>query len=173
MKKTWTILTLLLALWLGGLGSGFLLGAREHPGIPSPLAARGETSAAAPETSSGAATGPAAETEAPPTTAAGGQETEDTGGPPSTFGIVEKDFKLVPNDVTVKAGAVTFVLKNEGRYTHDFRVNGQGIDKKAPRIGAGHTYEFHIDLKPGTYQISCPISNHAKRGMTGTLTVVG
>ncbi|MBI2887317.1 MAG: cupredoxin domain-containing protein [Chloroflexi bacterium] len=86
--------------------------------------------------------------------------------------MTQKDFKLDPDNLTVKAGAVTFVLKNEGRYTHDFRVEGQGTDAKAPKVGSGRTQEWRVTLKPGTYRISCPISNHADRGMVGALTVV-
>lgn len=86
--------------------------------------------------------------------------------------VTQRDFKLVPDTLTVKAGAVTFALKNEGRYTHDFRVEGQGVDQKAPKVGSGRTLEWKINLKPGTYRISCPVSNHADRGMVGTLTIV-
>jgi uncharacterized cupredoxin-like copper-binding protein len=74
--------------------------------------------------------------------------------------------------MTVKAGTITFVLTNEGRYTHDFRVEGQGVDERAPKVGRGRSREWEITLAPGSYNISCPISNHADRGMIGTLEVV-
>ncbi len=82
-----------------------------------------------------------------------------------------KDFKLSPDAFVGKAGTITFQLVNEGRYTHDFRVEGEGVDEKAPKVGQGREREWKIDLKPGAYRISCPISNHNKRGMTGTLVV--
>jgi uncharacterized cupredoxin-like copper-binding protein len=82
------------------------------------------------------------------------------------------DFRLEPDEVSVRAGTITFVLSNEGRYTHDFRVKGLGTDEKAPKVGRGRNLEWRITLDPGTYSISCPISNHADRGMVGTLTVV-
>ena len=160
--KTWA-LTALLFVWLGGLGGGSLLAGRE-PAIPHPLAAAQGTTAA---TSSDPAP------EAPTTSQTHSQETGPAEPAGSPVKISEEDFKLVPNKVTAKAGLVTFVLANNGRYTHDFRVEGQGINKRAPRIGAGFTHEFKVTLPPGTYRISCPISNHAKRGMTGTLVVVG
>jgi uncharacterized cupredoxin-like copper-binding protein len=100
------------------------------------------------------------------------QQTAEPTPVPSTAQVSLKDFRLDPDEVTVKAGTVTFVLKNEGRFTHDFRVEGQGIDKKAPKVGRGREREWQIELPPGTYRISCPISNHADRGMRGTLTVV-
>ncbi len=83
-----------------------------------------------------------------------------------------KDFVLNPDTLTARAGTITFVLTNEGRYTHDFRVDGNGVDKKAPKVGRGRTREWEITLEPGIYDISCPISNHSDRGMVGTLTVV-
>ncbi len=83
-----------------------------------------------------------------------------------------RDFELVPADLTVPAGDVTFTLVNAGRYTHDFRVEGEGLDEKSPRVAAGRTGEWAITLAPGVYHLSCPISNHADRGMVGTLTVV-
>ncbi len=74
-----------------------------------------------------------------------------------------KDFSLNPDKITVKAGNIMFVFKNEGRYTHDFRVEGQGVDEKAPRVGAGRERQWEITLEPGEYRISCPISNHDER----------
>ena len=83
-----------------------------------------------------------------------------------------RDFELGPSEMTVPAGEVTFTLINAGRFTHDFRVEGEGIDEKAPRVAAGRSSEWSVTLTPGEYRISCPISNHADRGMVGTLTVV-
>lgn len=91
---------------------------------------------------------------------------------PAVIQIGLNDFRLVPNEVVATAGTVTFVLKNEGRYTHDFRVEGSGIDERAPKVGRGRTFEWQIDLEPGIYRISCPISNHADRGMVGSLEIV-
>lgn len=82
-----------------------------------------------------------------------------------------EDFELVPSDITVSSGEITFTLVNSGRYTHDYRIEGEGVDEKSPRIAAGRDYEWVITLAPGEYTISCPISNHADRGMVGTLTV--
>lgn len=159
--KTWALAGLLFV-WLGGLGGGFLLAGRE-PALHPLAAAQGTT----------AATSSAPALDAPTTAQTQSQETGSAEPAGSTVKISEQDFKLVPSKVRAKAGNVTFTLANDGRYTHDFRVEGQGIDKRAPRIGAGFTHEFKVTLTPGTYRISCPISNHAKRGMTGTLVVVG
>ena len=156
--KAW--LPALLFLWLGGLSGALLLAAGE-PAVRHPLAAQAQAS-----------TAPGASTSQTPTageTQGGGAGA--TGPAQARITIALRDFKLVPDKVTGKAGAITFVLENEGRYTHDFRVEGEGVNERAPRVGQGHSREFKVTLTPGSYRISCPISNHAKRGMTGTLVV--
>ena len=159
----------------------FVLVGCEHPGVPHPLAASvamgdgPETGAPGPSPSPAATAEPMATPE--PAVTAGPTVTADptaTAEPAriDSIAISLKDFVLDPDELTVSAGTVTFVLKNEGRYTHDFRVEGQGVDKKAPKVGRGRTFEWQVTLPPGEYRISCPVSNHADRGMAGTLTVI-
>ncbi len=155
----------------------FILLGCEYPGVPHPLAAQAVAMRSPNEASPSPAQTPVAaeaESQTPAPTADETPTPADTESEsaPDSVQISLKDFHLDPDTATVKAGTVTFVLKNEGRYTHDFRVNGQGIDEKAPKVGRGRTREWQATLPPGTYRISCPISNHADRGMTGTLTVV-
>lgn len=83
-----------------------------------------------------------------------------------------KDFVLEPNQLTVRAGPVRFQLQNRGRYTHDFRIRGSGFEQKSPLIGAGRELTWEVMLAPGDYEIACPVSDHADRGMRGTLVVV-
>lgn len=153
LSLPWVRLGILIAL----LGGGAL--ACEYPGVAHPLAAQaggGKPLAAAREA-------PAKPKEAPPQT---------SGNPEGEVPVGLKDFFLDPDRLSVKAGKAAFSLKNLGRFTHDFRVEGQGIDERAPKVGVGHSLRWEITLKPGEYQISCPISNHADRGMVGVLTVL-
>ena len=158
--RAWAISVLVL-LWGFGLGGGFVLAADE-PAIPHPLATKG-ASATTPASSSDTGTEGDGE--------GGGKDVVPVGPPKALLTVRERDFKLVPDGLVGKAGTITFHLINEGRYTHDFRVEGDGVDKRAPKVGQGRERDWKIDLKPGTYRISCPISNHNKRGMTGTLVV--
>lgn len=140
----------------------FISVACEYPGIPHPQAVQSQDPAAIDP----APTAP---------TPAGNPSPVQTAEPELLQNEVRiglHDFRLEPGEVSVRAGTITFVLNNEGRYTHDFRVEGMGADEKAPKVGRGRNLEWRITLKPGTYNISCPISNHADRGMVGTLTVV-
>ncbi len=146
-----------------------LVAACEYPGVPHPQAAGEGTDGQAAET-------PAAATPAgTPGTAPTETPTEEPQGPPALEGTVEialKDFELVPDELTVKAGEVTIVLPNEGRYTHDFLIEGEGVELNAGKVGARRTFEWEVTLEPGEYRISCRISNHDERGMVGTMTVV-
>lgn len=59
---------------------------------------------------------------------------------------------------TAKAGKTTFVIKNAGRKEHAFAIKGQGINEKlSPNPKPGQTETLQVDLKPGTYEINCPL----------------
>ncbi len=75
---------------------------------------------------------------------------------------------------TVKAGAVTFQVKNIGTIIHAFHVEGQGIDKETRQVPAGQSASLTLNLKPGTYDVYCPMSDlsHKKAGMARKLTVI-
>ena len=73
---------------------------------------------------------------------------------------------------TAKAGKTTFVIKNAGRKEHAFEIKGQGIDQKlSPNPKPGQTATLQVDLKPGSYNITCPLPFHTMRGMKSTLMV--
>jgi uncharacterized cupredoxin-like copper-binding protein len=73
---------------------------------------------------------------------------------------------------SASAGKTTFVIKNVGRKEHTFAIKGQGVDQKLPtNLKSGETRTLIVDLKPGTYTITCPVDFHTMRGMKTTLTV--
>jgi uncharacterized cupredoxin-like copper-binding protein len=73
---------------------------------------------------------------------------------------------------TTLPGLTTFVIKNAGRKDHTFEIKGEGIDQKlSPNPKPGETATLKVDLKPGTYNITCPLPFHTIRGMKTTLTV--
>lgn len=87
-----------------------------------------------------------------------------------------KEYKLMPHQILIQVeslpATITFILHNDGRFSHDFHLKGQGIDIKTPKFAPRRTHEFQITFEqPGEYEISCPLSNHAERGMQGTLVV--
>ncbi|HME89386.1 MAG TPA: cupredoxin domain-containing protein [Chthoniobacterales bacterium] len=73
---------------------------------------------------------------------------------------------------TAKAGKTTFVVKNLGKKVHTFAIKGEGIDQKiSPNPKPGETASLEVDLKPGAYEITCPVDFHTGRGMKTTLTI--
>ncbi len=134
-----------------------VLACGEYPGVPRQLAGYSADGSSLP---------PAAGSETDGSTSGSSQVVVG-----NNVEIELRDFEIVPSDLTLTAGNVTFTLVNAGRYTHDFRIEGEGLDEKSPRISAGRTDEWAVALAPGVYQLTCPISNHSDRGMIGTLTV--
>jgi uncharacterized cupredoxin-like copper-binding protein len=73
---------------------------------------------------------------------------------------------------TAKAGKTEFVVKNAGKRVHTFAIKGNGTDQKiSPNPKPGETATLTVDLKPGTYEVTCPVDFHTAKGMKTTLTV--
>ena len=84
-----------------------------------------------------------------------------------------REFVFDPKDVTVRAGEVTFDIKNEGIIEHNFIIE-DGARKKMAQIAvldAGKTEELKVTLRPGTYAIVCNLPGHKDAGMTAALRV--
>lgn len=94
---------------------------------------------------------------------------------PVSFGKEVKikltEYQFQPNCIEVRKGNIRFILKNEGKYGHDLRIEGEGVEKRSPKVKPMQTKVFETRLAPGRYKIWCRIGNHAKRGMVGTLLV--
>ena len=71
------------------------------------------------------------------------------------------------------AGPTTFEVTNNGTIEHNFEVEGQGIEEELPEnLPPGASGTLTVDLAPGTYEVYCPIGNHADEGMRVELTVM-
>ncbi|MBI2296878.1 MAG: cupredoxin domain-containing protein [Betaproteobacteria bacterium] len=148
----------------------------EHPGAPREVGAlpawfTGAELKAAPKP--GPAEG-APVTTAPAAPAAAEKAAADEGFVEASGGTVPiglKEYELEPGKIKVAPGKITFVLRNEGRFAHNFNVEGPGIDTTAEKFSPGRTVRLEVALQEGEYKISCPLSNHDQRGMHGTLVV--
>ena len=87
--------------------------------------------------------------------------------------VTLSEFKLALGRDTVLAGSVTFRVKNSGKMNHAFYVRGPGVEKGSREISAGQEAPLTLTLKPGTYEVFCPVSDlsHKMAGMSGTLVV--
>ena len=104
---------------------------------------------------------------------AGGGSGGSGGGSSQSVNVSLTDFKLNPDNPTVKAGSVTFKATNDGQTTHSLEVEGPGDEQELPNdLAPGDSGELTVDLsKPGTYEWYCPIANHRQLGMEGEITV--
>ena len=80
----------------------------------------------------------------------------------------------IPRD-TVQTGAITFRVTNQGGMNHAFYVRGEGVDKGTREIPMRQSASLSLTLKPGTYELFCPMSDesHKLAGMKRTLVVTG
>jgi uncharacterized cupredoxin-like copper-binding protein len=76
-------------------------------------------------------------------------------------------FRLTTKSIA-KPGTVTFVFKNIGHVSHDFKING----KKTPLIQPGKTARLVVAFKKkGKFSYLCTVPGHAAAGMKGVFTV--
>jgi uncharacterized cupredoxin-like copper-binding protein len=73
---------------------------------------------------------------------------------------------------TLPAGPTTFLVRNEGKKTHSFKIEGPGLTEAlAKPVKPGGSESLEVTLKPGDYKIYCPIGSHEAKGMTLPLAV--
>jgi plastocyanin len=85
----------------------------------------------------------------------------------------EDDFTFTKKTLTAKAGTVTIKLANgsSNEYPHAIAIEGNGVDKDGEAVQPGGTSTVTAELESGTYTFYCPVGEHEKYGMKGTLTV--
>ena len=72
---------------------------------------------------------------------------------------------------TVPAGSTTFEVTNTGKELHNFEIEGNGIEKRVGELNPGETKALLVELKPGKYEVYCPVPGHKSHGMSLDLTV--
>ena len=73
---------------------------------------------------------------------------------------------------TLPAGKHTFAVLNAGKETHGLDIEGNGLETGLPEpLSRGSKTTWEVTLKPGTYDVYCPVDDHQERGMTMKLVV--
>jgi uncharacterized cupredoxin-like copper-binding protein len=86
--------------------------------------------------------------------------------------VTEKEYSIqLASGTTLKAGKLTFDVKNAGKIQHDLAVEGGGQEKKTPLIDSGKSANLSVDLKPGKYTFYCTVPGHEQLGMKQEVTV--
>jgi uncharacterized cupredoxin-like copper-binding protein len=88
--------------------------------------------------------------------------------------VTLSEWKLELSRDTVKAGPVTFKLKNAGSMNHAFFVRGDKFAKGSKEVPAGQEAPLTLTLTPGTYEVYCPLADlsHKMAGMSRKLVVI-
>jgi uncharacterized cupredoxin-like copper-binding protein len=73
---------------------------------------------------------------------------------------------------SLASGKTALVVTNKGKQKHNFEITGPGVDETFNLdLSPNETKTLHVDLKPGSYQVACPVFDHDEKNMQLTLTV--
>ena len=133
------------------------------------LGACGSSNSSSTASTAAASSAPATSTQAPasPPPSSGATSTVKLSADPSGA------LKFTTTKLTAKAGNVTIAMLNPSGsgVPHGIAVQGNGVDQDGKIVQPGGTSTDKLNLKPGTYQLYCPVPGHKAAGMIGTLTV--
>jgi uncharacterized cupredoxin-like copper-binding protein len=82
---------------------------------------------------------------------------------PTTATVTESEFKIALASSDLKAGKITFDVKNEGKLPHDLAI--KETNDKSKLIAAGGSARLSVTLKPGRYELFCSVPGHEAAGM--------
>jgi uncharacterized cupredoxin-like copper-binding protein len=92
---------------------------------------------------------------------------------PQAIAVTETEFKITLPSSQLKAGAVTFDVKNVGQTPHDLVVVGNGVNAKTPLVDPGKIAQLKVTLKAGKYELYCSVPGHKQAGMDTKVTAAG
>ena len=99
-------------------------------------------------------------------------QTGTAAGPAQEVKVEMGDFFYKPDDISLKAGKVRFILTNVGATAHRFSIKtGDTVKWTSKNVGAGRGSILEVELPPGSYNLGCTLGDHEKRGAAGKLTV--
>ncbi len=83
----------------------------------------------------------------------------------SSYDVTLTEFKI-DMDQNVHAGHITLKVSNHGTMDHNFVIRGNGVKQTfTPNLKPDETRVMQLDLKPGTYDVYCPMAQHEAKGM--------
>lgn len=85
------------------------------------------------------------------------QQEGGANGSETTLNIVATGFVFALDASQVRAGTITFLVKNDAGMPYDFAIQGHGMDQTTGMLEPGHTASLTVDLKPGIYTYRCTI----------------
>lgn len=140
--------------------------------VSGALAACGSNSSD--DSSSSSTSGDASTTQSSDASGGGSSTASAGGGSALDISAVESGgLGFSRRALSARAGSVTIRLANGSgdSFPHGIAIEGNGVDKDGAVVQPGGTSTVTVRLKPGTYTFYCPVGDHEKEGMKGTLTV--
>ena len=121
-------------------------------------------------TACGGSSTAAGSTTSPSSTAAGSSSPAAAAGTPVQ--VTEKEFSITLPKTSFAAGTYTFKVTNSGSFSHNFTIEGPGVDKKATAtLASGQSREVTVTLQAGSYEVWCSVDSHKDKGMDMMITV--
>lgn len=92
---------------------------------------------------------------------------------PAQINITLSEWKVELSQPNIAAGPVTFTVTNTGQIPHGIEIEGHGVEREIELIQPGANGTLTLTLKPGTYEVYCPVGegSHKKLGMEARLVV--
>ncbi|MFC7260457.1 cupredoxin domain-containing protein [Streptomyces lutosisoli] len=105
----------------------------------------------------------------------GSHTTPKAGGQPGVtkVDVTLVDFRITLSKSTFTAGRYDFVAKNNGHQVHALEIEGPGGEHRTRTLAPGGSASLAVTLKPGTYEVYCPVDGHKDLGMETKITTVG
>lgn len=97
--------------------------------------------------------------------------------PAGSIRVEMTTYAFKPADIPLSPGRVVLYLVNTSPDIHSMALRNPAVSildvvALSADVPGGHSAIFTIDnLRAGVYRVSCPITNHAVNGMTGTATM--
>ncbi|WP_275466239.1 hypothetical protein [Streptomyces noursei] len=92
----------------------------------------------------------------------------------TTITVTEKEYSLALSPAQATSGTVTFVVDNAGTVAHSLAIAGPGVSNAhTSTIPPGGRARLTVALRPGSYELWCPIAKHKELGMDTHLQVRG
>ncbi|MFI1051828.1 copper-binding protein [Streptomyces griseoruber] len=83
------------------------------------------------------------------------------------------DFHIQLSAQNFQPGRYTFTAQNMGHHEHALELDGPGGENRSKTLEPGQSATLTVTLKPGSYQVYCPVDGHKDLGMKTHLAVGG
>ena len=112
------------------------------------------------------------ETDPPPPRAAPAPQ-QPAEAPPAKVNVSESEFRLEPARIRVDRPATLEIrVRNTGARRHALDVEAPAGSLRTRTLEPGASETLTVELaKPGRYRWHCPVGDHERRGMRGTIQV--